>query len=114
MDPDAVARSTRPSRHNRTGTLDPVPGAAAEIPSLAMLAICLGVAVVRPWRLSEAVFAMPAAAVLVSTGVVPIDAMNDRLRELGPTVTFLAPVIADVRPPCADAARYTPARVRVR
>jgi arsenical pump membrane protein len=70
-----------------------VHGAAAEALAIALLALTLGVAVLRPRRLSEAVVAVPAALVLVATDVVPLDAATQRLREIGPTVGFLAAIL---------------------
>jgi arsenical pump membrane protein len=70
-----------------------VHGAGAETLAIALLALTLGVAVVRPRGLSEAVVAVPAAAVLVATDVVPWPAADQRLREIGPTVAFLAAIL---------------------
>ncbi|MEV8509309.1 SLC13 family permease [Actinoplanes sp. NPDC051475] len=61
--------------------------------TLVLLAGVLGFAVVRPGGLPEAVAAVPAAVIVVATGLVP---WRDALRELahlGPTVGFLAAVL---------------------
>jgi arsenical pump membrane protein len=70
-----------------------VHGAAAETLAIALLALTLAVAVVRPRGLSEAAVAVPAAALLVAGGVVPVHAAGVRLREIGPTVGFLAAIL---------------------
>jgi arsenical pump membrane protein len=70
-----------------------VTGPAAEIVSLVTLVLCLGAAVLRPRGLSEAVFVVPAAALLVLLGVVPVEAMDERLRALLPAVAFLALIL---------------------
>jgi arsenical pump membrane protein len=70
-----------------------VHGAAAETLAIVLLALTLAVAVLRPRGLSEAVVAVPAALVLVASGVVPLDAATQRLREIGPTVGFLAAIL---------------------
>jgi arsenical pump membrane protein len=68
-------------------------GAVAELFALALLAVTVGAAIVRPFGLNEAVVAVPAAAALVVTGVVPVDAAAHTLREIGPTVGFLAAIL---------------------
>jgi arsenical pump membrane protein len=70
-----------------------VHGAAAETLAIVLLALTLGVAVLRPRGLSEAVVAVPAALVLIAADVVPWDAATQRLREIGPTVGFLAAIL---------------------
>jgi arsenical pump membrane protein len=70
-----------------------VHGAVAEIVAIGLLVAVLAAAVSRPFGLSEAVTAVPAAAVLVVAGVVPWDAASQRLREIGPTVGFLAAIL---------------------
>ncbi|MFN2517605.1 MAG: SLC13 family permease [Jatrophihabitantaceae bacterium] len=68
-------------------------GGAAETLAIVLLVLALAVAVLRPRGLSEAVVAVPAAVVLVVTGVVPLSAATARLREIGPTVGFLAAIL---------------------
>jgi arsenical pump membrane protein len=70
-----------------------VHGAAAETLAIVLLVLTLAVAVLRPRGLSEAVVAVPAAVVLVASDVVPWDAATQRLREIGPTVGFLAAIL---------------------
>jgi arsenical pump membrane protein len=65
----------------------------AETLSLLALLISLGAAVLRPRGLPEAAFSVPLAALLVLVGVVSVDAMRTRLRELAPTVAFLAMIL---------------------
>lgn len=67
--------------------------ATAEILAIGLLALTLAIAVARPRGLSEAAVAVPAAAVLVASGVVPPHAAVQRLREIGPTVGFLAAIL---------------------
>jgi arsenical pump membrane protein len=68
-------------------------GAGAETFAVVLLAVTLAAAVLRPRGLSEAVVAVPAAAVLVATHVVSLPAATQRLREIGPTVGFLAAIL---------------------
>jgi len=70
-----------------------VHGAVAEAFAIVALILTLAAAVLRPRGLSEAVVALPAAVVLVATGVVPLHAATVRLREIGPTVGFLAAIL---------------------
>jgi arsenical pump membrane protein len=70
-----------------------VSGGAAEILALALLVASLLFAIVRPFGLAEAVVAVPAAGLLVAVdGVPPHDAART-LREIGPTVGFLAAIL---------------------
>lgn len=61
--------------------------------SVAAFAIALVGAIVRPMGLSEAVFALPGGLILVVTGVVSWSQVGDTLRELGPTLLFLAGIL---------------------
>ncbi|HET6877441.1 MAG TPA: SLC13 family permease [Jatrophihabitans sp.] len=70
-----------------------MPGAAAEVIAVVLLALTLGFAVLRPHGYSEAVVAVPSAALLVALGIVPLGAAGERLREIGPTVGFLAAIL---------------------
>jgi arsenical pump membrane protein len=70
-----------------------VPRAPAETVALLLLAVTLAFAVVRPHGLPEAVAAVPAALVVVALGILPARAALDELRELGPTIGFLAAVL---------------------
>jgi arsenical pump membrane protein len=79
-----------------------VHGAAAEVVAAALLALSLAFAVLRPFGLNEALIALPAAALLVVLGIVPFDAATTTLREIGPTVGFLAAILVFGHL-CADA-----------
>jgi arsenical pump membrane protein len=70
-----------------------VPGSLAETLAVAILVLTLLVAVVRPFGLSEAVVAVPGAVLVVLTGIVSSSAALDRLKEIGPTVGFLAAIL---------------------
>ena len=61
--------------------------------SVAAFAIALVGAIVRPMGMSEAVFALPGGLILVVTGVVSWSQVGDTLRELGPTLLFLAGIL---------------------
>jgi arsenical pump membrane protein len=70
-----------------------VTGAAAEVVALLLLAAVLAFAMIQPGGLSEATVAVPAAGVAIALGIVsPADALT-QVRELGPTVGFLAAVL---------------------
>ena len=70
-----------------------MPRALAETVALLLLAATLAFAVVRPRGLPEAVAAVPAALLAVALGVLPARAALDELRDLGPTIGFLAAVL---------------------
>ncbi|WP_373314556.1 SLC13 family permease [Streptomyces longispororuber] len=65
----------------------------AESVSVAALAVVLVCAVVRPFRLPEAVFAVPAAAAVVAAGAIPLADVREEAARLGPVVGFLAAVL---------------------
>jgi arsenical pump membrane protein len=75
------------------GSLATVHGALAETIAIAVLAASLVVAIARPFGVSEATVAVPGAILLVLTGIVGGHAALDRLREIGPTVGFLAAIL---------------------
>ncbi|WP_375474844.1 SLC13 family permease [uncultured Jatrophihabitans sp.] len=77
-------------------------GAPAEVVAAALLLVSLGVAVVRPRGISEAFGALPAAALIVALGIVPWSSAVDTVREIGPTVGFLAAILV-FGTLCADA-----------
>jgi arsenical pump membrane protein len=66
---------------------------AASLASLLLLIAVLAFAVVRPWRLPEAVAAVPAAGIVVASGLVSWHRVGQELAALGPTVGFLAAVL---------------------
>lgn len=61
-------------------------------PVVLLLAV-LGFAVVRPRGLPEAVVAVPAAGLVVASGLVPWSAAVHELRVFGPTIGFLAAIL---------------------
>jgi arsenical pump membrane protein len=61
---------------------------------LVLIAGCLAAAVARPLGLSEAVVAVPAAGVALLTGAARPGVAWDSLRQIGPTVGFLAAILA--------------------
>ncbi|TAM87300.1 MAG: arsenic transporter [Jatrophihabitans sp.] len=68
-------------------------GVIAEAVGVVLLAASLAVAIARPRGASEALVAVPAAILVVATGIVPSSEAVRILRELGPTVGFLAAVL---------------------
>ena len=61
---------------------------------LVLIAACLGAAVVRPFGLSEAVIAVPCAAIALLTGASRWPVARHSLGELASTVCFLAAILA--------------------
>ncbi|WP_375489242.1 SLC13 family permease [uncultured Jatrophihabitans sp.] len=70
-----------------------MPGAFADVVAVVLLVAALAFAVARPRGLSEALVAVPAAGLLVALGVEPGRAALRTLREIGPTVGFLAAIL---------------------
>jgi arsenical pump membrane protein len=70
-----------------------LPAAATEAVALVLLAATLAVAVVRPRGLPEAVAAVPAALLVVAAGGLAASDALEEVRELAPTVAFLAAVL---------------------
>ncbi|MFG3348767.1 SLC13 family permease [Streptomyces sp. NPDC048018] len=68
-------------------------GVLLEFLSVAALVVVLVCAVVRPFRWPEAAFAVPAAAVVVATGAIPLEAVREEAARLGPVIGFLAAVL---------------------
>ena len=68
-------------------------GALAETIAIVVLVVSLVVAIRRPLGISEAVVAVPGAALLILTGIIGWDAAVDRIEEIGPTVGFLAAIL---------------------
>ena len=66
---------------------------AGSLAPLLLLIAVLAFAVVRPWRLPEAVAAVPAAGIVVASGLVSWHRVAAELAALGPTVGFLAAVL---------------------
>ena len=66
---------------------------AAEAVSVAMLALMLAFAVVRPWGLGEAVAAVPAAILVIAVGAVSPHRALAEAERLGPIIGFLAAVL---------------------
>lgn len=56
--------------------------------AIVSLGAALGIAVVRPWGISEAVVAVP-----VALGILPVDVAGKEACSLGPTIGFLAGVL---------------------
>lgn len=70
-----------------------MPDGAALALALAVLVATLATAVTRPPYLSEAVVAAAGALLLVAVGALSLDRAGDALRDLGPTVAFLAALL---------------------
>jgi arsenical pump membrane protein len=66
---------------------------AAEAVSVAMLALVLGFAVVRPWGWGEAVAAVPAAILVIAVGAISPHRALAEAERLGPIIGFLAAVL---------------------
>ncbi|GHB52335.1 arsenic transporter [Streptomyces cirratus] len=64
-----------------------------ELISVIALVVVLVCAVVRPFGRSEAVFAVPAAGVVVATGGITLDHLRAEAERLGPVIGFLAAVL---------------------
>ncbi|MFG3258982.1 SLC13 family permease [Streptomyces sp. NPDC048172] len=73
----------------------------AESLSVVALVAVLVCAVVRPFRLPEAVVAVPAAGVVVAAGAIPWAHVREEAERLGPVIGFLAAVLVLARL-CAD------------
>ncbi|NMH96400.1 ArsB/NhaD family transporter [Pseudonocardia acidicola] len=61
--------------------------------AVGLLVVVLTVATLRPWRLPEAVAAVPAAVLAVVLGLLPMSRAVAEIRDLGPTVGFLAAIL---------------------
>ncbi len=68
-------------------------GAPAETLAIVLLAAALIAAMVRPWRLPEVVVSVPAAALVLALGILPLHVATEEARSLGPTIGFLAAVL---------------------
>jgi arsenical pump membrane protein len=66
---------------------------AAEAISVAMLALVLGFAVMRPWGWGEAVAAVPAAILIIAVGAISPHRALVEAERLGPIIGFLAAVL---------------------
>ena len=66
---------------------------AAEAISVAMLALVLGFAVIRPWGWGEAVVAVPAAILVIAVGAISPHRALVEAERLGPIIGFLAAVL---------------------
>ena len=70
-----------------------MPSPIAETLAVVLLACTLVCAVLRPRGWPEAVFAVPAAGLLLASGVLPLGQAGTEIRSLAPTVGFLACVL---------------------
>ncbi len=84
----------------------------AEALSAVLLVLVLGCAVARPWGLPEAVVAVPAAAVVVATGAIPLDHAREEAQRLGPVIGFLAAVLV-LAQLCDDEGLFTACGARM-
>ena len=73
--------------------LNTVPSPIAETLAVMLLGGTLACAVIRPRGWPEAVSAVPAAALLLVLGVLPLGEAGTEARSLGPTIGFLAAVL---------------------
>ncbi|AZM56604.1 arsenic transporter [Streptomyces sp. WAC 01529] len=69
--------------------------------SVGALVVVLVCAVVRPFGRTEAVFAVPAAGLVVAAGAIPLADVRDEAARLGPVIGFLAAVLVLAKL-CAD------------
>jgi arsenical pump membrane protein len=69
-------------------------GLWAEAFAVVALLAAIGGAVVRPWGLSEAACAVPAAAVLIASGAEPWRGVTNRISALWPSVVLLLLILA--------------------
>ncbi|MFZ2033780.1 MAG: arsenic transporter, partial [Candidatus Dormiibacterota bacterium] len=70
-----------------------MPSALAESLAVLLLIATLGCAIVRPRGLPEAAVAIPAAALLLVAGVLPLNQAGTEAQSLAPTIGFLAAVL---------------------
>ncbi|MEU6603276.1 SLC13 family permease [Streptomyces flaveolus] len=70
--------------------IDSVPLESLSVAALFVVLLC---AVVRPFHWPEAVFATPAAAVVVLTGAIPLAEAREEAARLGPVIGFLSAVL---------------------
>jgi arsenical pump membrane protein len=75
--------------------------AGAETLSVIALVAVLAWAVIRPRGWPEAVAAVPAAALVIATGAIPLHDASAEARQLGPVIGFLAAVLV-IAQLCAD------------
>jgi arsenical pump membrane protein len=68
-------------------------GTAAELIAVCLLVLSIALAVARPSGMTEALVAVPAAGLSVLLGIVPAHDAWHTLREIGPTVGFLAGIL---------------------
>lgn len=87
-----AGRDHEPSddRRQEEGHLNPL---FAEALAVVLLLAVLACAVIRPWGWPEAVFAVPAALVVIVTGAISLQAATTEVEVLGPVVWFLAAVL---------------------